>query len=1085
MLDPEVSIAEVATEWIESYKENEITALKDMVNFILKEAFKFDALADFPLVSRKPEFKSFRPNLIEFYKKIINTASQNGILYDDEGFMENLKIWFTAMTSSNLRSFRHTSTLVFLTILTELCNLHVSSSQLINQQEKIIEIERQKKRPAKSRLNAAEKALQLASANQKYLQVMMKDIFDTVFVHRYRDIDPRIRAECIRELGTWMDILPSFFFESQYLRYFGWLLSDIHGPTRHEVIRSLAKLYANPNNTIGFRQFTERFRSRLVEMSCLDSDTHVRVATIDLLKTLRDIGFLEEDDIQIVSSLIYDSEPRVRKAVSKFLVSHIAEQVKTSHDEFNANELKKLKNNFPELDDSWVIFKYLASLLKVSQTIDQGNPASVKTEQVDLQDLYPARSSRTSLAGSSLWEAGFGELCEWPSLVEQLLFDFSSLDSKAKTSTSKRFVELYAIGSSDSLILLEALYGFVKGSIDAIKRAEGRRAKKITDTDAEELLSKIQEDLFTAIPKLLENYSHSPEAVAQVMKLHELLDLNICRHYLIQTGGEGQYTNQLMDLVVKQFKTHKQSIVIEECANVFLKATTSEDALAFADDVRNKITDLFEDVSFALKSVLVTIPDRLDLEELDASLDSILEPLTKLDCLSRVVDIRKVMESPLQDSEEGESTNDTLLVYKLKRLLSNASMYRPDKNITLLIVSITNLLRSYAMWKLGSLIETATVANATTSSTGVNSTTNNGLDLTAKTSDFTTDLIQELELIVDQSESLHIRSVAAKSLLDLLVTVNVTIAQVSSLATSDAIRRLRLFDLPSTIADSTQREIMGLFLKKEKAYAKTAKIELQSGPNDKAYRHELHAANHTAESQLATQGGVEDDILDNDESDDDENDNDEDEVLNQTQTDQVLSHDALVTRSQRVSRLQQRLLLLDHDLCQLTAKIRVAGLAKLIDQEHISRLTLNIKHLSPLFGLIVGTNIAAEGQKETGPTEPVSSTAATAATSGSANSASNRPENQAEPANTEHQESNANDEEQLPDAPAFEEDGDEVRVKTAESDSGEPDDNDDDPQIKKIESDDEDIINDDGIIDDNEDDEDEDETRIKKQEDDE
>jgi hypothetical protein len=39
MLDPEVSIAEVATEWIESYKEDEVTALKNMVNFILKVCF--------------------------------------------------------------------------------------------------------------------------------------------------------------------------------------------------------------------------------------------------------------------------------------------------------------------------------------------------------------------------------------------------------------------------------------------------------------------------------------------------------------------------------------------------------------------------------------------------------------------------------------------------------------------------------------------------------------------------------------------------------------------------------------------------------------------------------------------------------------------------------------------------------------------------------------------------------------------------------------------------------------------------------------------------------------------------------------
>lgn len=36
ILDPEVSINELASEWIESYTENEVPALKDMVNFILK-----------------------------------------------------------------------------------------------------------------------------------------------------------------------------------------------------------------------------------------------------------------------------------------------------------------------------------------------------------------------------------------------------------------------------------------------------------------------------------------------------------------------------------------------------------------------------------------------------------------------------------------------------------------------------------------------------------------------------------------------------------------------------------------------------------------------------------------------------------------------------------------------------------------------------------------------------------------------------------------------------------------------------------------------------------------------------------------
>lgn len=36
ILDPEVSINELASEWLDSYDESEVPALKDMVNFILK-----------------------------------------------------------------------------------------------------------------------------------------------------------------------------------------------------------------------------------------------------------------------------------------------------------------------------------------------------------------------------------------------------------------------------------------------------------------------------------------------------------------------------------------------------------------------------------------------------------------------------------------------------------------------------------------------------------------------------------------------------------------------------------------------------------------------------------------------------------------------------------------------------------------------------------------------------------------------------------------------------------------------------------------------------------------------------------------
>lgn len=925
----------------------------------IQEAFKFDALADFPVVSKKPEFKSFRGNLVEFYNLIIHNAAESGKLYDNERFMEDLKIWFTVMSSSNLRSFRHTSTLVLLTILTQLCRLHVSASQSANQQEKIITAERKKARSSKARLKAAQDAIDFATSKKDKLEYLMRDIFDTVFVHRYRDIDPKIRAECIRELGQWMDILPSFFFELQYLRYFGWLLSDTHGSTRLEVVKSLLNLYSNKDNIIGFRQFTERFRSRLVEMSVVDADINVRVATIDLLSVLRDVGFLEEEDVALVAHLIYDTELRVRKAAARFITGHVGEQTTNAHQEFNASKLNQLKKKFPQLEDSWLAFKEFSTLLK-------SEPNDKDESLLELETLYSSPTSRVSLAGAALWEEGMGK--DWPSsasehlfdyssLVRMLLFDFSSLDSEATDSHSKRFVELYTLDTPESLILLEVLYGFIRGNLNVIqkKKTSDNKRNKLSDADLEEAALGLQEELMKDIPLLLDNYSHIPDATAHVLRLHELLDLDIYRHL----HSESRYT-ELVDQVIKQFKTHRVSVVIEACASVFMKATSGEDALAFSGDVRSKVQDLLEDVSAELRSVLVSSPafSTTPSKSNDAVVQYLIEPLVKMDYLSRALDIHKMLEMPLEGDSESASDN-TLLVDKLKEILSITSMYPADKSITVLLVSVSNLLCSYIMWKLGALVDSAVAVGAAGSGSS------NQVDLSAKVSDFATEFIQELELIVQQAETLHIRSLCAKTLLDLLVTVNVTIAQVSSITSNDTARRSRLFDLPCDIADGTQMTLIGLFLKKEKAYAQIANVELEKGPNDSAYYRELNSQLHN------TQDETEDRDSDVDDADDPET------VLSQliaSQVEnfsqltgsqgaaqaQVLDHEKLFEKTRAVSTYQQRVLLLDHDLCQFTAKLRVAGLAQLIKEEHASRLVLNTKVLSTLYGKIVGANIKSD-----------------------------------------------------------------------------------------------------------------------------
>ena len=40
--------------------------------------------------------------------------------------------------------------------------------------------------------------------NKNELEDVMKGLFSSIFVHRYRDVRPEIRAVCITELGYWL-----------------------------------------------------------------------------------------------------------------------------------------------------------------------------------------------------------------------------------------------------------------------------------------------------------------------------------------------------------------------------------------------------------------------------------------------------------------------------------------------------------------------------------------------------------------------------------------------------------------------------------------------------------------------------------------------------------------------------------------------------------------------------------------------------------------------------------------------------------------------------------------------------------------
>lgn len=62
--------------------------------------------------------------------------------------------------------------------------------------------------------------------NGDEIKNMLTYMFKSVFVHRYRDTLPDIRAICMAEIGVWMLNYSFYFLDDSYLKYIGWTLHD-------------------------------------------------------------------------------------------------------------------------------------------------------------------------------------------------------------------------------------------------------------------------------------------------------------------------------------------------------------------------------------------------------------------------------------------------------------------------------------------------------------------------------------------------------------------------------------------------------------------------------------------------------------------------------------------------------------------------------------------------------------------------------------------------------------------------------------------------------------------------------------------
>lgn len=573
LMDTETALGELASGWIESYQEDPTQATKDFINLILRLSGCHDAIeahdiedtdsaastvatlqdhvrdqtaAVYPLVSKKGNHRYLRDNASKFLAELINIAAEREILYEDDNFINTLLTWVSALSSSKLRPFRHTATVVCLLFLTYLCETYSSILELRDENERVAS---QRKKPTKERLGAAKSTVEACTAKINTLGQLMNDIFETCFVNRYRDVDAKIRSECVRELNNWIETLPTVYFEDQYLRYFGWLLFDSDPGVRESVVNGLANLFETLN-TSGFLHFTERFRSRLVEMAQHDVDNEVRAAVVEFLVLLQGAGFLEEDNVSTVLSLLVDADQEVRENVVNFLHDYCKEQTDDTRKAIGSEaKLKKVTS----ISQKW--FGYKTVVETVVQAVDDSTPTDVIAADVAAEYDTPEE---------------IGDLCDY------LLFDTSSLSADKFEESIGSTLEL---NEAQQKFLLEIIYA----GVDNLIKDKSHR-------------DEIENTVIEVTPQFMDKFASSPELLALGLKLHSRVNLKIYPSHRLETSF-----SELYSLVCRFIKTHHYRPLLIECAR-FLADTKAEEL--FPESTLPKLSELVLEITSDFASVL-------------------------------------------------------------------------------------------------------------------------------------------------------------------------------------------------------------------------------------------------------------------------------------------------------------------------------------------------------------------------------------------------------------------------------------------------------------------------------------------------
>ncbi|TAQ88730.1 hypothetical protein B7494_g2941 [Chlorociboria aeruginascens] len=719
------SSGEIARRWLLQFAEDPPKALTELINFILKstgcnskvteddindpenitsrlsdlqDEFQAQKVADYPLISKAKSSHTFRANLIGFIDSLIRIMHETGALYEEVALMENISQWTTVMSSSTARPFRHTATLVALTIASAICAVAKAQVESAAKTLRLLEGEKRKKGTNKARVAEFQKMVDAGTKKKEAYDERLKEIFDTVYIHRYRDVDPKIRLECVEALGDWILTLPGTFFDGSYLRYMGWMISDANSQMRQGVIKKLKTIMRDPSNIGVFRHFIERFRPRLIEIATRDSEPGVRSAAVDLIDRIREAGMLEPDDIDVIGKLIFDSESSVRQSVVGFFVENVQDLYDVKVEELGGEETLEgiLAIDEEDLESpraEWIKFKSLAEIL-MSYDIEDRDEMPSQIHQSTSRDylVMSTSDSRFTLAAQALYTK-MPEIKNWEVLAGYLLFDHSAKPSKNAADVALK--QSFKPEENEESMLLEILNSSVKISLESLDEPKDRNRKRATRGETEEARGNIARSLAALIPRLLKKYGADPKTAAVVLRLEHVLNLGVFQELRQDSTA---YT-KLLDEISAQFKGHADKSVLIEAGAALLHARAFEE---LEEITESKMQPLWEDTIKSLRDISKTgvIGVRGGLR--DAVLELLSNNLARMEMLASISSCVDILE-------EASGSDQVQAIKLLLDVVARGQLEEPNPDIDPIedeiVTSAINASMFYFMWKVRALTE--------------------------------------------------------------------------------------------------------------------------------------------------------------------------------------------------------------------------------------------------------------------------------------------------------------------------------------------------------------------------------------------